>query len=298
MSQQDAVVAARVRARRRNTGIAMGFGLLLCLAGAVWAFNTLGQVGDRAAVELVPETTLPSIPDPAATPVDGTTPPRRRAPPPAGAGRPDHAVRLAVRQHRLRHQRAVRPLRRRGEVLGRRRRRRPTAPAPTGPGRGGRPRPGRRSSAPRTRWSAPAAARSRTAATSRSATTPAPPARRACAAPRRAPGSASRCRAGRTPSSRPFGANYPLQTSTRGRLAPMGHHEDLPPGAELGDPAVRHVRRGEPGPRPRAGRGARPRQPAGRRPARPGVRARAGRRHRGDGHRPRPVRASCSTATG
>ncbi len=53
----------------------MGFGLLLCLAGAVWAFNTLGQVGDRAAVELVPETTLPSIPDPAATPVDGTTPP-------------------------------------------------------------------------------------------------------------------------------------------------------------------------------------------------------------------------------
>ncbi len=75
MSQQDALVAARVRARRRSTGIAMGFGLLLCLAGALWAFNTLGEVGDRAAVELVPETTLPSIPDPAATPVDGTTPP-------------------------------------------------------------------------------------------------------------------------------------------------------------------------------------------------------------------------------
>ena len=127
MSQQDALVAARVRARRRNTGIAMGFGLLLCLAGAVWAFSTLGAVGDRAAVELVPETTLPSIPDPAAAPVDGTTPPADAT----TAAAPAVPVTRFVSpsgQHRLHHQRAVRPLRRRGEVLGRRHRRRPTAP--------------------------------------------------------------------------------------------------------------------------------------------------------------------------
>jgi len=71
MSQPHTAVAERGRLRRRNTGIAMGFALLLCLAAAVWATSTLGQVGDRAAVELVPETGLPSIPDPEATPVEG-----------------------------------------------------------------------------------------------------------------------------------------------------------------------------------------------------------------------------------
>lgn len=80
MSQPHPVVAERGRMRRRNTGIAMGFGLLLCLAGALWAMSTLGSVGDRAATELVPETGLPSIPDPEATPLPGET-----TPPPADA---------------------------------------------------------------------------------------------------------------------------------------------------------------------------------------------------------------------
>ncbi len=76
MSEQHPAVAERARLRRRNAGVAMGFGLLLCAGAALWAFSTLGQVGDQAAGELVPATTLPSIPDPAATPVEGegTTP--------------------------------------------------------------------------------------------------------------------------------------------------------------------------------------------------------------------------------
>ena len=76
---QHPEVAERARLRRRNAAVAMGFGLLLCLGGAVWATTTLGQVGDGAGVELVPETALPSVPDPATTPVDGTQSP----PPPA-----------------------------------------------------------------------------------------------------------------------------------------------------------------------------------------------------------------------
>ena len=188
MSQQDALVAARVRARRRNTGIAMGFGLLLCLAGAVWAFSTLGEVGDQAAVELVPETTLPSIPDPAATPVDGTTPPPADATtaPPAPAVpitrfvSPSGNIACAISEQFARCDVAEKSwdagaaAGRLHPHLGAGRRRR----------RGG---PGGRLRRP-SRSSAAAAARSRTAATSRSATTPAPPARRACAAPRRAPG--------------------------------------------------------------------------------------------------------------
>lgn len=71
MSQQHAAMVERARLRRRNAGIAMGFGLLLCVGAVVWATSTLGRVGDRAAVELVPEPTMASIPDPAATPVEG-----------------------------------------------------------------------------------------------------------------------------------------------------------------------------------------------------------------------------------
>lgn len=69
MSQPHPAVVERGRMRRRNSGIALGFALLLCLAGALWATNTLGSVGDEAAVELTPETGLPSIPDPEATPL-------------------------------------------------------------------------------------------------------------------------------------------------------------------------------------------------------------------------------------
>jgi hypothetical protein len=81
MTQQDPQVAERERLRRRNAAVTMVFALLLCAVGAVWAWGTLGQVGDRAAAELVPETTLPSLPpQTTAPPADGD---QAAAPPPA-----------------------------------------------------------------------------------------------------------------------------------------------------------------------------------------------------------------------
>ncbi len=76
MSQPDPQVQARTRAKRRNTAVALLFGLTLCLVGAFFAVQTLTGPGVRepaAAATIVPEPVAPGPSPDAPPPEPGAT---------------------------------------------------------------------------------------------------------------------------------------------------------------------------------------------------------------------------------